>query len=91
MGSMDLSWVLLFAHQYNFPRCCTTVTGAVWEQQIWEIAANVFISFALEQKLKLLLSYTLYHIPEAVYLHVLPKSKLRSRGAEWFALGLSLE
>lgn len=36
MGSLDLSRVLqmLFAHQHAFPHCHTTVTGAVWEQQI---------------------------------------------------------
>lgn len=43
--------------------------------------------FALEQTLQSLLSYTLYHSSEPVYLCVLMKSKLRSRGVEWFALG----
>lgn len=43
--------------------------------------------FALEQTLQSLLSYTLYHSSEPMYLCVLMKSKLRSRGVEWFALG----
>lgn len=43
--------------------------------------------FALEQTLQSSLSYTPYHIFEAAYLRMLPKSKLRNRGVEWFVLG----
>lgn len=32
-------------------------------------------------------SHTLYHISEALYPSVLPKSELKSRGLQWFALG----
>lgn len=72
MGSLDLSWVLqmIFAHQHN----------VLWQLEQCGRKSSQCIYLTLHWSRCYGHGSALYHISEAVYLCVLPKGKVRSRG-----------